>query len=202
MLTLLCLQGAMAQEKFLTAGFKIGPNLSQIRSDGKQDGFFDNEDTRSLGVTGGFFARIGKQFYLQPELMVSSKGGKLVVFESELFNTRKTIDYRSTYLDVPVLLGARIGKTVRINAGPMATFLINEDKDFRENFNEENEPAFSKAIVGYQAGLGVDIGKVNLDLRYEGNLNDVFNIHYDNAQTEARFAAKGNLFLFTVGFRF
>lgn len=199
---LVCFNVAMAQDKAVTAGFKIGPNLSQIKSDGKGAAFFDNEDTRALGVTGGFFARFGKKFYIQPELMLSTKGGKLVVFESELFDAKETINYRSTYLDVPVLVGAKIGNVVRINAGPMATFLINQDKDFKDNFNEENEPAFSKAIFGYQAGLGFDVGKINFDMRYEGNVNDVFNIDYDDAQTASQFAAKGNLFLFTVGFHF
>lgn len=200
--TLLSVNYAFAQNKKITTGIKFGANLSQIKSDGKGQAYFENDETRSVGFTGGVFARFGNKFFIQPEIMISTKGGKLTVFESALFDTKKTIDYRSTYLDFPVLVGGKIGDVVRLNVGPVATFLINQDGKFKDNFNEENEPAFSKAILGYQAGVGFDIGRINLDMRYEGNVNDVFNIDYNDQQTASKFAAKGNLFLFTVGFAF
>lgn len=200
--TLLSINCAFAQNKHITTGIKFGPNLSQIKSDGKGQAYFDNDDTRSVGITGGVFARFGNKFFIQPEIMLSTKGGKLIVFESELFNTQETINYRSTYLDFPVLVGGKIGDVVRLNAGPVATFLVNQDGKFKDNFNEENEPAFSKAILGYQAGVGFDIGRIALDMRYEGNVNDVFNIEYKDQQTASKFAGKGNLFLFTVGYSF
>ncbi|MFB0946403.1 MAG: hypothetical protein ACI8WW_002476, partial [Oceanospirillaceae bacterium] len=58
------------------------------------------------------------------------------------------------------------------------------------------------AILGYQAGVGFDIKKIRLDLRYEGNVNDVFNIDYNDQKTENQFSGKGSLFMFTVGYAF
>lgn len=57
-------------------------------------------------------------------------------------------------------------------------------------------------ILGYQAGVGFDIGKLNIDLRYEGNVNDVVNVKFTDANTASKFAAKGNSLQATLGFNF
>lgn len=190
--------GVNAQSK-LTLGARAGINLSQIRGDGKgsSQSFWDDESARTIGFTGGLFARIGDKFYLQPEFIISQKGGK----------TKNALgietDFKQTYFDVPVLVGTKIGKIARINAGPMATFLINKNDSFLEQIGViEKDEGFRKAILGYQAGVGFDIGKITLDMRYEGNVNDVFNINYKDSQTESQFAGKGNLWFVTLGYKF
>ena len=85
----------------------------------------------------------------------------------------------------------------------MATFLVNKDDSFFKIIGlQSNQDDFRKAILGYQLGVGFDINKLRLDMRYEGNVNDVFNIDYDNNQTQSQFAGKGNLFFFTLGYAF
>lgn len=180
-------------------GLKGGVNLSQVRGDGNgsDQGFWEADAARTTGFTAGAFARFGNKVYLQPEFMISQKGGKT----TGLLGIER--DFKQTYFDVPVLVGIRLADVIRVNAGPVATFLVNEDQSFLDNIGiTDSEEGFRKAILGYQAGIGFDIGKINLDMRYEGNVNDVFNIDYDNSQTQSQFAGKGNAWMVTAGFTF
>lgn len=186
-----------AQDKF-EIGLKGGVNLSHIRGEGggSFNSFWQEDATRTTGFTGGVYARIGDGFFIQPELLISQKGGN---FKDVVGIERK---FKQTYLDVPVLVGVRVLNTVRVNAGPVATFLINQDDTFLDQVGITNNDGLRKALFGYQAGVGFDINKIRLDLRYEGNVNDVFNIDYDDQQTESQFSGKGSLFMFTVGYGF
>lgn len=190
--------GANAQGDKFEIGVKAGVNLSHIRGEGggSFQSFWEEDATRSAGFTGGVYARFGDAFFVQPELMISQKGGNF----TDIVGIERS--FKQTYLDVPILVGTRIGNTVRINAGPVATFLINRDDTFLDQIGVSQEDGFRQALLGYQAGVGIDIQKIRIDLRYEGNINDVFNIDYNNQQTEDQFSGKGSLFMFTVGYAF
>ncbi|WP_341225787.1 porin family protein [uncultured Arcticibacterium sp.] len=180
-------------------GARAGVNLSQVRGDGGgSDGeFWNSDETRSTGFTGGIYTRFGDKFFLQPEFIISQKGGTT----TSLLGVERT--FKQTYFDIPVLVGVKVGDVVRVQAGPVATFLVNKDDGFFENLGiQNNDDEFRKAILGYQLGVGFDIKRIRLDMRYEGNVNDVFNIDYDNQQTENQFAGKGNLWFLTLGYAF
>jgi hypothetical protein len=189
--------GAQAQDKF-EVGVKAGVNLSHIRGEGGGSfpSFWQEEVVRTTGFTGGVYARIGDGFYIQPEILFSQKGGNF----TDIVGIERT--FKQTYIDVPILVGTRILNTVRVNAGPVATFLVDGDDKFLNQIGITQEDGFRNAILGYQAGVGFDIKKSRLDLRYEGNVNDVFNIDYNDQKTENQFSGKGSLFMFTVGYAF
>lgn len=202
---------AFAQTKGFTAGLRLGANLSQVRgndlainSGGTAFNFRHNEN-RAFGFTGGVFLRFGRTFFFQPEILLSQKGGKYDLITDNGNNT-KTVDFRMTNLDFPLLVGLKIGDVLRINAGPIATFNIGNNGRLGEAIEDANgesaESIFKKAVLGYQAGVGFDIGKINFDVRYEGNINDIIDVKYKNAQTASQFASKGNLFQATIGFHF
>ncbi|SOE21013.1 Outer membrane protein beta-barrel domain-containing protein [Spirosomataceae bacterium TFI 002] len=180
-------------------GLRGGVNLSQVKGDGNgsSEDFWEENASRVTGFTGGVFMRVGNKVFIQPELILSQKGGTT----TGILGAKK--EFKKTYIDVPVLVGVTLGDVVRFNAGPMASFLINKEDSFFDNLGiTKEEEGFRKAILGYQAGVGFDISKIAVDFRYEGNINDVFNIDYNNNQTEAQFAGKGNLFFVTVGYTF
>ena len=58
----------------------------------------------------------------------------------------------------------------------------------------------NRLAFGYQAGVGVDFGRVSLDVRYEGNFTEIVKVNFDNATTASQFGKKGNLFQATLGF--
>jgi hypothetical protein len=211
MLVALGSMATFAQEKSFTAGLRIGANLSQvsgndlsIASGGKIFNFSAN-DTRAYGFVGGVFLRFGKTIFIQPEILLSQKGGKFDVFEDGKANG-KTVDLRLTNIDFPLLVGVKLGNVLRINAGPIATFRLSDNGQLGDSIKEYQgksaDEIFNSVILGYQAGVGFDIGKLNVDLRYEGNINDVVNVKFADVNTASKFAAKGNLLQATVGFQF
>jgi hypothetical protein len=204
---------ASAQEydPFFRLGLKAGVNLSNIRANNLSlgsgnSGFdFKDKDNRSTGFVGGIFMRFGREFYVQPEILLSQKGGKFDVYKTGVTNDEGELDVRFSNLDVPVLLGYRFAKIFRINVGPVASFRLSNSGKISDSFNEytegDTQATFDNNVaIGYQAGVGVDFGRLSLDVRYEGNVNDVVNINYNNASTATKFGKKSNLFQATLGF--
>ncbi len=174
--------GAMAQSTF---GIKGGVNYSRINSDNLKSSTVN-------GYQAGLFARFGSGLYLQPELYVSSTGGK---FQSPdgLYNG----DVKFTNLNLPLLLGARFGSknlNFRLMAGPIYTYTINKNENFSNNFVSAYRDFgdYNNSTLGFQAGGGVDIGPITADLRYEGGLTDV----------NKNFGQRQKLWALSVGFKF
>lgn len=168
-------------------GVKGGVNFSKITTDNL------NESTVA-GYQAGLFARVGSGVYLQPEVYVSSKGGK---FSSSANNTNYSGDVKFTTLNVPLLLGTAIGDdsfNFRIMGGPIYSYIMDKSQNFSANFNGAYADFgnYQKSTLGYQVGAGVDIGAITADVRYEGGLTDV-NKNYGQRQ---------NLWALSVGFKF
>ncbi len=214
LLALLLVQGlsyAQSEPKFFSLGLRAGANLSQFKGNdlslNSSEGSFQLTDNsnRVWGATGGIFMRFGRTFFIQPEIMLSQKGGRFSVFEGTSGKAEKS--FKMTNIDFPVMFGVKIARFLRINAGPVAAFNLGRDGDLEEAFedytNEKDfDSAFRRAALGYQAGIGLDFGKLNFDLRYEGNLTDVVKLQLSNPQAQAQFDRKMNLVQATLGFAF
>ncbi|WP_295673182.1 porin family protein [uncultured Mucilaginibacter sp.] len=165
-------------------GIKGGVNYSTINSD----------NLKSSGVAGyqaGLFARIGTGLYLQPEVYVSSTGGH---FQSN--DNAYSGNVKFTNLNVPLLVGYKFGPSnlnFRVMAGPIYTSVLSRDESLSQNFSTAYNDFghYRNSTLGYQAGVGVDIGAITADLRYEGNLTDL----------NPDFGQRQNLWALSVGFK-
>jgi hypothetical protein len=95
-----------------------------------------------------------------------------------------------------LLVGARFGPgslNFRIMAGPVYTSVLSTSESISQNFSNAYDDFghYRNSTLGYQAGVGVDIGALTADLRYEGNLTDI-NPSYGQRQ---------NLWALSVGFK-
>src|SRR5690606_34253430 len=125
-------------------GLKAGANFSNLND------VSVSSETRT-GFLGGVWARVGAAgFHFQPELYFSSTGSNGDDGESKF-----------TTLDLPLLLGTRIGLgpiAARVQVGPVVSFVLNEENSFGEaigdvtNFSEYKNQQF--ALTG---GVGADI---------------------------------------------
>jgi len=168
-------------------GVKGGVNFSKITTDNL------NESTVA-GYQAGLFARFGTGLYVQPELYLSSKGGK---FNSNNAGTNYSGDVKFTTLNVPLLIGTAIGDdsfNFRLMGGPIYSYIMDQSKNFSANFNNAyvDFGNYNKSTLGYQVGAGVDIGAITADLRYEGGLTKV----------NERYGQRQNLWALSVGFKF
>lgn len=182
-------------------GIKGGVNFSQLKTDFKTQSFGDNLqqslDTKT-GYVGGVYVRIGSKLFIQPEFIFSAKGGSVNILKGGSTSSSQTVSIEYTNFDIPVLIGFKIGP-LRLNAGPMASFKIS-DKGLDEAlkaYSSNVSDSFKNASYGYQAGGGLDLGALSVDLRYEGSLSEVSGNTFNNIN----FTQKGNLWQLTMGLR-
>jgi len=180
-----------------TLGPKIGINHSTLT---EKDAQAVAGGEASVGFHAGLFARFSVLgFYIQPEAMFTSSGGEIVINSDDInANVDQVKSMRYNKIDVPIMLGVKIGPLLRLNAGPSFSFLLNSD--IRDgNAQQEIEENYSDATVGFQAGIGIDISKLNFDLRYENNLSalgDEVSFGGETFTTDLR----NQLWILTVGY--
>ena len=190
-------------------GVKAGVNLSRFNGGRYQFGsggnFLQNADRDAVGAIGGVFLRIGNKFYIQPEAVLSQKGGRFQILrDNQNISDARNVDVRFSNLDIPILVGVRVGQVLRLNLGPVASLRISDNGNLKKTLDEYSGQSvnniFRSAALGYQAGIGLDFGKLNFDVRYEGNINDVIRVDFNNPATTAQFARKLSIWQATLGF--
>ncbi len=145
-------------------GVKGGVNMNKLNT--TTSGI--TSDPR-LGPVAGLWVRakvLG--FFIQGEALYNTRGGKITT-PANIFTATPSYETKVTtsYIDVPVLVGKSFFSLVRVNVGPNFQFLLN---DVQKGSLESNYNSF---VLGYQAGIGVDIKKIGIDLRYDSNISKV-----------------------------
>lgn len=167
--------GVSAQSFSWGAKVNVGsPNLKikDIQTDDNIAKLLDDTDavlTYQLGVFTRFmFAGI----YVQPEAMFSSSKTEMKfenIFDENNTSNNVVGEMKLNKLDVPVMIGKRFMKILRINAGPVFSYILSQNigqSGTKEAWNEINAE-YENATVGLQYGIGVDIAMINIDLRVE-----------------------------------
>ena len=154
----------------------------------------------------GVFARISLLgFYIQPELLVSSSKSEVSFnIPTDNFNLESVMgEVKLNKLDIPVLIGKRFLKVLRVNAGPVFTLPLNEDISFKNLTTniEDVKTNYKSATIGAQIGAGLDLTFLTVDVRYELALQSLSEgISIGNSE----FAAdqRVNQFLIAIGVKF
>lgn len=192
---------ANAQLKF---GVKGGVNSSYIKMDdiisvsGGEKYSLEGIKSGTVGFHAGLMTRVTFfGVFIQPELYFSSTGGEVEVTDliTQAVSIRK-MEFKK--LDIPVLVGFKFGPA-RINAGPVASIIIDSKADLIEKAGYEEK--IKGATFGYQAGVGIDILSISLDVRYEGNLSKLgegVNI----GGNDFEFDSRNPQFIFSLGIFF
>lgn len=193
---------ANAQLKF---GVKGGVNSSYIKMDnvitviqGVEEYSLEGLKTATVGFHAGLMTRVTFfGVFIQPELYFSSTGGEVEVTDLITQDVSiKKMEFKK--LDIPVLVGFKFGPA-RINAGPVASIIIDSKADLIEKAGYEEK--IKGATFGYQAGVGIDILSISLDVRYEGNLSKLgegVNI----GGNDFEFDSRNPQFIFSLGIFF
>jgi len=147
-------------------GIKGGLSSTQVNFEGGQLVPSDAQMGYHLGV----FARFGGiGFFVQPEVLFTQTSGQFVEISS--LSSIPPINYEAKFnrLDVPVMAGFRLLKIIRVMAGPIASFNI--DSSLQEAGKTVQNIDFKNATLGYQTGVGVDLGNLSIEGKYEGGLS-------------------------------
>ena len=157
-------------------------------------------ESANFGVHGGFVLRIPiHKFFIQPEVFFNSSSADFRVqdFSSGVM-TENLFREKYENLDIPLLLGFKLGP-LRLQGGPVGHVFLNCQSQLDQI--KGYEKVFEKLTYGWQAGLGLDIWKLYLDVNYEGNFSrfgdhiNLFGQHFAFDERPARFVA-------TVGYLF
>ncbi len=161
----LSLTAAAATAQPIRLGVKAG--LSMLSTDVKSnvnyilmpgastDNIYNEFKSKDIGWHAGLMARINlplTNLYVQPELIYNHAAYQVLYGESRSRN----LNYDT--IELPVLLGFKI-LFLRANVGPTFTLAHITNGDM---FKIESPD------VGFQAGLGATMGKITIDLRYQG----------------------------------
>jgi len=110
---------------------------------------------RNIGYHLGFFGKIGDKLFFRPELVYTSTKSD---YDSNDFKMKK--------LDAPMLVGLRVLGPLNVFGGPAFQYILDTD------FNDINiKDVKNDFTVGLNFGIGLDLGKLGLDLRYERGFN-------------------------------
>jgi len=166
---LLCVLSSLAVHA-QKSGFGLKAGLSSTQVDFEGDQLVPRD--AQLGYHLGVFARFGGVgFFVQPELLFTQTSGQFKL-EVPPASSTSPANYEAKFnrLDVPVMAGFRILKIIRVMAGPIASFNI--DSSLKEAGTTVQNIDFKKATLGYQAGVGLDIGTLSIEGKYEGGLSN------------------------------
>lgn len=160
MLVLVTGTGLAAQAQF-ALGIKAGLSSSGVDVKNFKNTVTQLKDEDNItGYHGGIFLRAKRNnIFVQPEAYLTSSGGKVEVGDGANVSVEKM---EFTRLDVPVMVGYSFLNILRLQAGPVASVLLNGE--FSKN---DIDQYMNTMDWGYQAGIGLDIGNITADVRYE-----------------------------------
>tara|TARA_R110002050_G_scaffold98209_4_gene204160 strand:+ start:6868 stop:7473 length:606 start_codon:yes stop_codon:yes gene_type:complete len=149
-------------------GLRAGASLSSPRIEnfeGKSTISDFEQDATELSYQAGVYARFKVMaFFVQGELYFTQINQSALASFTSLNAPPKTIDLSFSRIDLPILLGLKMGP-IRVMAGPK----------FSSNFNDVSgnlENDLKAASLGYQVGIGAEFSKLFIDLRYEAGLGN------------------------------
>ena len=124
--------------QFFTIGPKVGFSNSRLSLD-------EARQIRSGASTVGFHAGLFTRFsvlglYAQPELLFTQAGGQIEIQDqvSENFDQIQELTYNK--IDVPIMLGFRMGNVLRVNGGPSFSLILGQDARTEGTTEEVKKP--------------------------------------------------------------
>jgi len=137
-------------------GIKGGLNYNGNGDYFESIGAAAEQPDKNIGYHLGFFGKFGDKIYVRPELVYTSTKSD---YDNGTFKMKK--------LDAPVLVGLRFFSLFNVFAGPSFQYILDT------KFNDINIKDVKNDItVGLNFGIGVEINKIGIDLRYERGFNN------------------------------
>ena len=111
---------------------------------------------KNVGFHIGVFGKFGRRVYFKPELVYT--------------NTKSSYDsgdFKMQKLDAPLLVGLKIIGPLSVFAGPSFQYIIDTEFEDLKISDIENDIS-----MGLNFGVGVNINKIGIDLRYERGFSE------------------------------
>jgi len=205
---------AQSDEPKVQFGVRAGLNVSSFGGDiSKKDKGDMGSSLAGFHIGGIVDINVANNFYIQPGLYVTTKGGKGKESGSD-WEYKETA--RLTYLQIPVLASYRIPLSDnvkwQINAGPYVAFGLagklkwtdidegdKETGDYKLFGTEKDQEKsiLNRFDAGLSFGTGVSITNFYVGVSYDLGLANIYN-EYD----DIKYSAKNKNFMVSVGYNF
>ncbi len=116
---------------------------------------FENPD-QNVGYHIGVFGKLGNKLYFRPEIVYT---------KTKSDYDKGDLDVQK--IDVPLLVGLKVLGPVNVFAGPSLQYIL--DTDFGDATVNDIDNDFS---VGLNFGIGLNLNRLGVDLRYERGFSD------------------------------
>lgn len=137
-------------------GFKAGLNYNANGEYFESVSQNAQNPDRNVGYHFGVFGKVGEQVFLRPELVYTKTKSD---YNDDSFHMQK--------LDAPILVGVNVFKILNAFAGPSFQYIL--DSEFDGISIEEVENEFT---VGINFGIGLNLKRLGIDVRYERGFSD------------------------------
>jgi len=136
----------------IKAGLNYGGNGDYFESAADN---FENPD-QNIGYHIGVYGKLGNKLFFRPEIVYTKTKSD---YELGEFDMQK--------IDVPLLVGLKVLGPINVFAGPSLQYIL--DTDFGDVTVNDIENDFS---VGLNFGIGLNLNRLGIDLRYERGFSD------------------------------
>lgn len=181
------------------------PKLSMLRT-GPGIAFFSGTNAASSVPAFGFniglalSVQLSEQFYVKPEIALAKKGGKLEYTSQSIYSGY--VQYRVYYLDLPVMIGARISDTWAIEAGGYGALKLGATFNFQGTFaagyGTFNSDVLNRIDYGLAGGIVFKSRFLLIGLRYTHGLNPVVSNTGNSSATLLLGNAANNTFQLSI----
>lgn len=137
-------------------GIKGGLNYSANGDYFESIGDNAKSPNRNIGYHVGVFGKIGDKLYFKPELVYTATKSD---YDSNDFKIKK--------IDAPLLVGLNVLGPVSVFGGPSLQYILETEFDGINISNVADE-----FTIGLNFGIGLNLNKVGIDLRYERGFKD------------------------------
>jgi len=164
---------SIANAQFLNFGIKGGINYNSngdLRSVSGFSEIIDNVKISSDEETGYHFGvfteiKLPLWLYVRPELYYEHT-------ESSYQGVNDKTKLKLDKINAPILVGMRILGIGRIFLGPTFNYTISTDLKNTPSFNNIKTISSDDFSVGGQIGVGLELGRIGADIRWETGLTD------------------------------
>lgn len=202
LLLLVSIMIAVAAHGQFRVGIQGGMNSSKMKTN---DEFSTSKyritypNYASLGYHVGLISQIQLfNFFIQPELLFSVTRNDINIYNLSSSSEAEVIEQKRNCIDIPVLFGMKMN-VLKFEVGPVVTILISDVSDLEKitSYNMQ----LNRATIGFQVGAGLDVGRLAVDLKYEGNLSRIGD-GISVGDNEVPFVSKMRQFIVSVGLFF
>ncbi len=202
-----------------SSGFKIGANLMDLNMADinparfSENGipvlvngqlvkdFLSSNGQIGIGYNAAMFARISKgSFYLQPEIMIQTKGGAFSVKNGAEIPQKTYISYHN--IEIPLIFGIR-SRNLRFTTGPSIGYALKANSGLLNVLKSYTDKDVSDVITkfnfGYNAGVGYEKNKNIFDFRLNLSFKKPVNIALGTDAISNQFGFSPRIFQFSYG---